>query len=38
MAQTPIGRESDRLIAVENISNDVWRQEREIDHLLNAAF
>ncbi len=38
MLLAPIGCEAGWLFAFEHISHNIRRQERETDHLLNAAF
>jgi hypothetical protein len=34
----PIGREASWLLAFEDIANNVWREKRQINHLLHPAF
>ena len=34
----PIGREASWLLALQCIANNVWREKRQINHLLDAAF
>ena len=38
MLLVPVGGESNRLRAIQHISDDVRRKEGEINHLLNAPF
>ena len=38
MLLEPVGGKSNRLLTVQHISDDVWRKEGEVNHLLNAPF
>ena len=38
MLLVPVGGKADRLSTVQHISDDVWRKEGEVNHLLNAPF
>ena len=37
MAHAPVGSEAERLLATENIADEVRGEEDEIDHLLDPA-